>query len=118
MKKRTIKKIYFFILVCSIFILCLNGCKKEVVKAMNNNENSIKWINALVSIEIINGQKDYTLIEKPESKSRISYHLIDLKDEQKELLEKLNGKMVDAEIKIIEELSPWNKKAYLLRIKQ
>jgi nucleoside-triphosphatase THEP1 len=85
---------------------------------MNFKNDSIKWINAIVYIDVINEQKEYILIEKPESKSRVSYHLINLKEDQKQLLEKLNGKMVEAQIKIVEELSPWNKKAYLLSIKQ
>jgi len=74
-------------------------------------------IIALVEIQIVNNQKDYILIEKPESKSRVSYHLIDLKKNQKEELEKLKGKMVEANIKVVQELSPWNKKAILLSIK-
>jgi hypothetical protein len=85
---------------------------------MNFKNDSIKWINAIVYIDVINEQKEYILIEKPESKSRVSYHLINLKEDQKQLLEELNGKMVEAQIKIVEELSPWNKKAYLLSIKQ
>jgi len=82
-----------------------------------NNDKSIIWIKALVYVETNNNQKDYILIEKPESKSRVSYHLLGLKPEQIVLLEKLNGKMIEAQIKVIEELSPWNKKALLLNIK-
>lgn len=74
-------------------------------------------IIALVEIQIVNSQKDYILIEKPDSKSRVSYHLIDLKKNQIERLEKLKGKMVEANIKVVQEFSPWNKKAILFSIK-
>ncbi len=113
-----VKKIYLIFSFCLIIFLCFISCKNDEAKTMNFKNDSIKWINAIVYIDVINEQKEYILIEKPESKSRVSYHLINLKEDQKQLLEKLNGKMVEAQIKIVEELSPWNKKAYLLSIKQ
>lgn len=112
------RKSYLIFIFCLIIFLCFISCKNNEEKKMSYNNNSVKWINALVYIDIINEQKEYILIEKPESKSRISYHLINLTEDQKSFLEKLNGKMVEAQIKIVEELSPWNKKAYLLSIKE
>jgi len=115
------KKFGLLLLFFLSFVLIFNGCLKIELKNMDNqkdeNDNSIIWIKALVYIEKNDNKIDYILIDKPESKSRVSYHLIDLKTQQKNILEKLNGKMVEAQIKVIEELSPWNKKALLLKLK-
>ena len=118
-------KIFPFVLFCIILLMIFTSCSDYKIKNTNNsgmnnfqnNDKSIIWIKALVYVETNNNQKDYILIEKPESKSRVSYHLLGLKTEQIVLLEKLNGKMIEAQIKVIEELSPWNKKALLLNIK-
>jgi len=105
--------IFFIIISCQTLIIPGSSNKNSNA---SNGGNPMKII-ALVEIQIVNNQKDYILIEKPESKSRVSYHLIDLKKNQKEELEKLKGKMVEANIKVVQELSPWNKKAILLSIK-
>lgn len=115
------RKIVFFILTIFLIIFSCQtystgNCNTNNNTKTNQSNNVIKII-ALVEIQIVRNQKDYILIEKPESKSRISYHLINLKNNQKEELKKLKGKLVEANIKVIQELSPWNKKAELLSIK-
>lgn len=103
--------LYFIIISCTTVFFTTDP------NYLTNSDNKPIKIIALVEIQIVNNQKDYILIEKPESKSRISYHLINLKGNQIEELEKLNKKMVEANIKVIKELSPYNKKAELLAIK-
>ncbi len=106
--------IAFFFIIISCQTLVLPGSSSK-----SSNQPSSKPIKiiALVEIQIVNNQKDYVLIEKPESKSRISYHLVNLKKNQIDELEKLNKKIVEANIKVVQELSPYNKKAELLSIK-
>lgn len=105
--------IFFIIISCQTLVLPGSSSKSSNAPASGK---PIKII-ALVEIQIVNNQKDYVLIEKPESKSRISYHLVNLKKNQIDELEKLNKKMVEANIKVVQELSPYNKKAELLSIK-
>lgn len=105
--------IFFIIISCQTLVLPGSSSKSSNTPG---GGKPIKII-ALVEIQIVNNQKDYVLIEKPESKSRVSYHLVNLKKNQIDELEKLNKKMVEASIKVVQEISPYNKKAELLSIK-
>lgn len=114
----TIALVLFLITVLSIFFGCTT---KQSSKNMPDNTNidtsKAFWVNALVYIDKENKDFEYILIEKPESKSRVSYYLTSLTEEQKSILDLNENKMVDAQIIVIEENSPWNKKAILINIK-
>ncbi|HNV44090.1 MAG TPA: hypothetical protein PK044_03675 [Exilispira sp.] len=113
----TIALVLFLITVLSIFFGCTAKQSKNIPDNTNLDTSKAVWINALVNINKENKEFEYILIEKPESKSRVTYYLTSLTEEQKNILNLNENKMVDAQIIVIEEKSPWNKIAILLNIK-
>lgn len=119
----------YFISMCIISLLDTNKSSyrpyqigstkqsKNIPDNTNLDTSKAVWINALVNINKENKEFEYILIEKPESKSRVTYYLTSLTEEQKNILNLNENKMVDAQIIVIEEKSPWNKIAILLNIK-
>jgi len=75
-------------------------------------------LTGLLEIQTENGLKNYIIIENPDSKSRKSYILVDLTDNQMIQLDELENQIITAHIKIIEEISPWLFKANLISISQ
>lgn len=111
MKNKKLFKLFILLLFISILFLTLNfSCTKNINK---NNCNNVKIITGLFKIY----DNEYIIIVNPESKSRISYNLLNIDFFKKMKLNKFKDKMVKAKVCVVKKKSPWNIDAKLIEIK-
>jgi len=103
---------YFYFVLWSLllfFLLC-TGCTGNI---KNEKCKEIKKIEGVLKIY---ENKQFVIISNPESKSRVSYNIININLIERIKLKKYENLYIVAEVCVLKKHSPWNIDVMLIKI--